>query len=252
MSTPTPPAPTVVEALAAVMDAVGAVAKKDRNTQQGFLFRGIDAVVSAVSPALREHRVIVTPKLLSIDYSSVPTTDGKKSLTVCRLVIRYRFTGPAGDHIDVVVPGEAFDSGDKATPKAMSVAFRTALLQALTLPTDEPDPDSHTYERGAPDARPTARAPEPPPVAEANVVRELRTRIVSTADTLARGSTRDDALRAIWLDVVAAHADPVFVDVPDGWASAAPEPTVRLSDLVKIARMVQTHSGEQPREGAQR
>jgi hypothetical protein len=39
------------------------------------------------------------------------------------------------------------DSGDKATAKAMSVAYRTALLQVLCLPTDEPDPDSHTYER---------------------------------------------------------------------------------------------------------
>ena len=41
------------------------------------------------------------------------------------------------------------DSGDKATAKAMSVAFRTALLQALALPTDEPDPDSQSYERSS-------------------------------------------------------------------------------------------------------
>jgi hypothetical protein len=46
-------------------------------------------------------------------------------------------------------PGEAFDSGDKSTAKAMSVAYRTALLQALTLPTDEPDPDE-TVEELAP------------------------------------------------------------------------------------------------------
>ena len=45
------------------------------------------------------------------------------------------------------VAAEAWDSGDKAAPKAMSVAFRTALLQALALPTDDPDPDSQSYER---------------------------------------------------------------------------------------------------------
>ncbi len=39
------------------------------------------------------------------------------------------------------------DGGDKATAKAMSVAFRIALLQALALPTSEPDPDSSSYER---------------------------------------------------------------------------------------------------------
>lgn len=41
------------------------------------------------------------------------------------------------------------DSGDKATAKAMSVAFRTALLQALCLPTDEIDPDAESYERSS-------------------------------------------------------------------------------------------------------
>ena len=39
------------------------------------------------------------------------------------------------------------DAGDKATAKAMSVAFRTALLQSLCLPTDDIDPDAQSYER---------------------------------------------------------------------------------------------------------
>jgi hypothetical protein len=39
------------------------------------------------------------------------------------------------------------DWGDKGTPKAMSVAFRTFLLQALTIPTDEAEPDAQVYER---------------------------------------------------------------------------------------------------------
>jgi hypothetical protein len=41
------------------------------------------------------------------------------------------------------------DAGDKATAKAMSVAFRTALLQSLSLPTDDVDPDAHSYERSS-------------------------------------------------------------------------------------------------------
>jgi hypothetical protein len=47
--------------------------------------------------------------------------------------------------------GEASDAGDKSTPKAMSVAYRTFLLQSLCLPTDEPDPDSETHDRGTAD-----------------------------------------------------------------------------------------------------
>lgn len=137
---------TIHAALADVMADVQAVAKKDRNNHQKFMFRGIDAVVNAVGPALRKHRVVVTPEVVSANYETVATSTGKAS-TACRLVVSYVFRGPAGDTISATVAGEAWDSGDKATPKAMSVAFRTALLQALALPTDEPDPDEHVYER---------------------------------------------------------------------------------------------------------
>lgn len=137
---------TIHAALADVMGDVQAVAKKDRNNHQKFMFRGIDAVVNAVGPALRKHRVIVTPEVLSANYETVATSTGKAS-TACRVIVSYLFHGPAGDSITATVAGEAWDSGDKATPKAMSVAFRTALLQALALPTDEPDPDSETFVR---------------------------------------------------------------------------------------------------------
>jgi ERF superfamily len=138
--------PTIYAALAAVMADVDHVAKRDRNTAQNFNFRGIDAVVNAVGPALRKHKVIVVPRVIHADYSLVQTTTGKPS-TACRVRVAYVFIGPAGDSIETTVLGEAWDSGDKATPKAMSVAYRTALLQSLSLPTDEPDPDSQTYER---------------------------------------------------------------------------------------------------------
>jgi hypothetical protein len=61
--------------------------------------------------------------------------------------VTFFFYGPMGDHIECTTPGEGFDFGDKATSKAMSVACRTALLQTLCLPTDEPDPDSEVYEQ---------------------------------------------------------------------------------------------------------
>lgn len=138
--------PSIFHALAAVMADVDHVAKRDQNTHQHFWFRGIDAVVNAVGPALRRHRVIVVPRVLSEAYEVVQTTTGKPA-TACRVRVAYVFHGPAGDNVETSVIGEAWDSGDKAAPKAMSVAFRTALLQALALPTDDPDPDSETFER---------------------------------------------------------------------------------------------------------
>jgi ERF superfamily protein len=142
--------PTIVEALTAVKAEVGAVGKGERNSQQGFMFRGIDAVLNAVSPALVRYGVVVTPVGCASEFGTVEVGAKRTPMGHCKVLVTYRFHGPGGDHLDVVVPGEAMDSGDKATAKAMSVAYRIALLQALSLPTDDPDPDSHSYERSAP------------------------------------------------------------------------------------------------------
>lgn len=139
-------APKIYAALAKVMADCDHVAKRDRNDHQKFMFRGIDAVLNAVGPVLRKHSVIVTPDIESVTYMPVTTTNNK-SATACRVVVAYSFHAVDGSSLSVKVAGEAWDHGDKATPKAMSVAFRTALLQALALPTDEPDPDSHTFEQ---------------------------------------------------------------------------------------------------------
>ena len=140
---------TIFQALNAVMRDVQAVRKGERNTHGGFNFRGIDAVTNAVGPALREHGVIVTPNVLDAQYDVVHV--GQKQTVMSRVALRIEWTwwGPEGDHITCVTQGEAFDSGDKATAKAHSVAFRTAMLQTLALPTDEKDPDVDTYERAA-------------------------------------------------------------------------------------------------------
>lgn len=148
---------TVHEALAAVMDDVRAVAKGDFNSHQNFNFRGIDAVMNAVGPALRAHKVMVVPDVISAAYETVQTTTGKAS-TACRVHVAYTFYGPAGDELRTTVIGESWDAGDKAAPKAMSVAFRTALLQSLCLPTHDPDPDSHSYERAPADPDAEERA----------------------------------------------------------------------------------------------
>jgi hypothetical protein len=140
---------TIHQALNAAMLEVGAVGKDSFNEQQRFNFRGIDAVVNAVAPAFRAHGIVVTPVLSKIDYTTVTTAKGSQ-MSAVRVIVEYVFSGPEGDAISAIVAAEAFDSGDKATAKAMSVAYRTALLQTLCLPTDEPDPDSYTYVQEAP------------------------------------------------------------------------------------------------------
>ncbi len=147
----TEPVPVVV-ALSRVMEDVRAVAKNDRNNDQNYSFRGVDAVMNAVGPALRAHGVVIMPMCEQANYRDVLTSRGKPSRE-CTVTVRYRFYGPKGDYIEAVTPGESMDFGDKGAPKAMSVAYRTVLLQALCLPTHEPEPDAAAYERAPQPAR---------------------------------------------------------------------------------------------------
>lgn len=137
----------VHEAVMEVMRAVKVVRKEDRNAAQNFNFRGIDAVVSAVGPALREQGVVVFPSVVEHHAETIAVGQRGTQMRSVVLLVDFTFLGPEGDTFTARVPGEAMDSGDKAYSKAMSVAFRTALLQTLSLPTDEKDPDADSYER---------------------------------------------------------------------------------------------------------
>ncbi|MBB1153462.1 ERF family protein [Amycolatopsis dendrobii] len=138
---------TVVRALADVMAQVRSVSKGDWNDQQRFNFRGIDAVMNAVGPALRDCGVAIVPFGVEVRYRDITSAHGKP-MRECTVLVTYRVYGPGGDHLDIQAPGESLDVGDKGTAKAMSVAMRTALIQALCLPTSERDPDHDSYERG--------------------------------------------------------------------------------------------------------
>lgn len=140
--------------LSSVMGDVGAVRKNEKNAAQGFNFRGIDSVVNAVSPALRKHGVVVFPSLVSCEQSTVEVGARNTKMGHVRVVVTYTFAAPDGSTVAATVAAESMDSGDKATAKAMSVAFRTALLQTLCLPTDEIDPDHEVFER-SPAVKPT-------------------------------------------------------------------------------------------------
>lgn len=145
-------APSIQVALNRVKSAIGAVGKGERNTVQGFNFRGVDAVVNAAAPYLNQEGIVICPEVVEAHHEAAEVGVKKTPMTRVTLLVCYHFYGPAGDTLQSTVYAEALDSGDKAAPKAMSVAYRIALLQTLNLPTTEPDPDSFSY--GEPDENP--------------------------------------------------------------------------------------------------
>ncbi len=149
---------SVAEALSACMEDVQSISK-DRKVTEGparFSFRGVDDVMQAVGPKLRKHGLIFAPsRVVSVEHERYTTAKGSLMDGVT-VVVEYTITGPTGDTMTAAAAGQAADSGDKAVPKAMSVAYRTVLLQALCIPTDEPDPDSQVHERAVEAAFDTA------------------------------------------------------------------------------------------------
>lgn len=142
-----------VELVAKVMQDVRALSKDQRNKDQGFMFRGIDDVMGVVGPALRQHGLVVQSETLSNERDSYDTKSGTR---MSRAVVgmRYLFTAPDDTVVWTEAYGEAADAGDKCVSKAMSVAYRTAILQMLCLPTGEPDPDETSHERVQEPAQP--------------------------------------------------------------------------------------------------
>lgn len=141
--------------------------KKGRSPGLNYEFRGIDAVLNVVGPAMRKHGVLVFPVKVSPEYTVVTSKSGAV-MNYCRCVVRYTIMGPQGDVLmtwndeGAEVPlvseslGEAFDTGDKASTKAQSVALRTFYINALAIPTDEParDPEHGIqHELGTPAPR---------------------------------------------------------------------------------------------------
>lgn len=142
---------TALAAVRAVMQEVTAVTKDDQfnGGQTRYAYRGVDRVVRAISASMRKHGLVIVPTARALpEYVQVTTTNGKPSNMV-RVLVTYTVYGPDDDsYFEVTVPGEAMDSSDKAVSKAMSVAWRTMLLQTFFLPTEEPDPDSERQELG--------------------------------------------------------------------------------------------------------
>ncbi len=136
----------IYKAISNVMSEIGAVGKNQKNQQQGFMFRGIDAVMNAINPALIKNKVFVVPEIMEQIREERQTKAGTNLIySVCK--VKYTFFAEDGSNIQAVVIGEGMDSGDKATNKAMSIAFKYACFQVFCIPTEEmKDPDEECHE----------------------------------------------------------------------------------------------------------
>ncbi len=142
----------IYTAILSVMADVGAIGKDKKNARQGFKYRGIDDVMNALQPAMIKHGIFVVPSVLEQKREERRTSkDGNLIYSIC--TVKYTFYAKDGSSVDAVVIGEGMDSGDKATNKAMSIAFKYACFQVFCIPTEEmKDPDAETPPESKPES----------------------------------------------------------------------------------------------------
>lgn len=147
------PVANVYECIAAVSAEIAktGIAKDSRNLQQGYAFRGIDAVYNALAPLLAKHKLVILPRILT--RTSVERTS-KSGTAQFYVTVEAEFdfvSARDGSTHTVRTFGEAQDSGDKATNKAMSAAYKYAAFQTFCIPTEgDNDADAETPEESQP------------------------------------------------------------------------------------------------------
>lgn len=171
----------IYQAIIGVMSDIGVIGKEKKNAQQGFKYRGVDDVMNALQPVMVQHGLFVVPEIIDQKREERQTSrDGNLIYSVC--TVRYTFYAKDGSSVQCVVIGEGMDSGDKATNKAMSIAFKYACFQVFCIPTEEmkdPDAEVHTV---APREEPKIAAA----TAKANEVKRLLVKVTGDKQVAAQ------------------------------------------------------------------
>jgi hypothetical protein len=134
--------------------AVSGITKDRTNAQgSGYKFRGIDDVYNAIAPLLAKHGLCILPRVLSRTVDERTSKNGG-ALFYVTVDSEFDFVSAEdGSKHTIKTFGEAMDSGDKATNKAMSAAYKYACFQAFSIPTEsDNDADAHIHE-----VRPSAK-----------------------------------------------------------------------------------------------
>ena len=175
------------------MQKIGAIGKNTKNAQQGFMYRGIDAVMNALSPVMSELGLFICPEVLEQTREERTNKNGT-NLLYSILKIKYTMYAPDGSNVSCVVIGEGMDTGDKASNKAMAIALKYACFQLFMIPTEEmkqADPDAECHEVAPkPAPKPALKPAQTPAKKDAPAV-------VETAATLPKNEPADPSIEVL-------------------------------------------------------
>lgn len=158
-----------IAAVAADLAKVG-ISKDRKNESQGYRFRGIDDIYGTLSPILAEHQLVILPRVAQ-RVETVRATKNGGSLYSVAVEVEFHLIGASDAGFTASVWGEAMDSADKATNKAMSAAYKYLALMAFCIPIEGiEDADQTTPEETKPVQKPATKPATTQPAAAKEVL----------------------------------------------------------------------------------
>ncbi len=119
-----------------IMSEVGAIEKSRQGSGINYKFRGIDDIYFALQPLLAKHGVFFAPNVIDQQRHERESKNGGV-LTYTILKVEFTFYADDGSSFKVCTVGEAMDTSDKSSNKAMSAALKYAILELFCIPTEE-------------------------------------------------------------------------------------------------------------------
>lgn len=187
----------IYESIAAIQMDVEFIGK-EKQTQSGskYKYRGVDQVLNTLHPVFAKHKVFAVPEVLEVLSREWRTTTNGGTVVYQTIRVRYTFYAEDGTSVSAVVIGEAMDSSDKVSNKCMSVAYKYACFQVLSIPTEEttadPDDDAETF------AKPAQKVQEK--------VKEI------TVETLTEAGIQNPQAMIDWLEKAVGYPVAMFSD----------------------------------------
>lgn len=128
----------IVQLISVISKEAGALAPESKGGVP-FPFRGVDGTVNHLAPKLQKYGVIVVPQVVSA--VTTPNAVGNRTVKTTEVLTEFTFYAPDGSSITARTAGLADDFADRSAAQAQSVAYRIALLQTFSLPTQQPEPE---------------------------------------------------------------------------------------------------------------
>jgi hypothetical protein len=237
MSAPSSACPHVYRAISAISASFSraGIAKAHTNLIDQYQYRSIDDLLNRLAPLLARHRLCILPRVLARECEPV-AGERDELLTSVRLQVAFDLVSSRdGSWHTVQSWGEALDASDKGTAKAMSAAYKCAMLEVFCVPvaSDDAEATSHRLKASTRETEPVQGWP-----AWTDDILDM-VRVCDSLDALDRVRTRQRSLLA----ALTRERPELYEQIGQGFAErgqqlASPKKTVKSTVKAKSLETV--------------